>query len=49
MKIFSLKGWLRVEDRARVLGTLEAEAEGLSATNLKPAHECAYSECQTSL
>lgn len=33
MKIFSLKGWLRVEDHAHVLSTLEAEAEGLSATN----------------
>lgn len=42
MKIFSLKGWLRMADCARVLSTLEAEAEGLSATNLKPAHECAY-------
>lgn len=38
-----------MEDCARVLSTLEAEAEGLSATNLKPAHECAYSECQASL
>ena len=49
MKIFSLKDWLHVEDRVHVLSTLEAEAEGPSTTNLKPAHECAYSECQASL
>lgn len=49
MKIFSLKGWLSGADCAHVLSTLEAEAKGLIATNLKPAHEYAYSECQASL
>lgn len=49
MKIFSLKGWLCRADRAHVLSTLEVEAKRLIVTNLKPACECLYSECYTSL